>query len=167
MCPQSVKRKSWTPEQALASLMRLCARAEKSSSDALRLMSGRGLSEADREKVLRKLVDERFIDDSRYAEAFVRDKMRYSKWGPRKIEQALWQKRIDDDTIGEALDAIDPDEYTAILKPILQQKRRTTTAKSPYELQQKLVRYALGRGFTFEQIRRCLDLGECEDCETD
>ena len=159
--------KELTEQEAYQRLASLCARAEHCEQDLLDKMRRWGLADSQQALVMGRLVEGRYVDNRRYAEAFVRDKVRYSKWGPRKIEQALWQKRIDDDTIGEALDAIDPDEYTAILKPILQQKRRTTTAKSPYELQQKLVRYALGRGFTFEQIRRCLDLGECEDCETD
>lgn len=159
--------KELTEQEAYQRLASLCARAEHCEQDLLDKMRRWGLADSQQALVMGRLVEGHYVDNRRYAEAFVRDKVRYSKWGPRKIEQALWQKRIDDDTIGEALDAIDPDEYTAILKPILQQKRRTTTAKSPYELQQKLVRYALGRGFTFEQIRRCLDLDECEDCETD
>ena len=159
--------KELTEQEAYQRLASLCARAEHCEQDLLDKMRRWGLADSQQALVMGRLVEGRYVDNRRYAEAFVRDKMRYSKWGPRKIEQALWQKRIDDDIIGEALDAIDPDEYTAILKPILQQKRRTTTAKSPYELQKKLVRYALGRGFTFEQIRRCLNLDECEDCETD
>lgn len=67
------KKKFKTPEQALAALMRLCARAEKSQEDARRLMRGWGLAERDAEGVLAKLVRDRFIDDARYAGAFVRE----------------------------------------------------------------------------------------------
>ena len=58
--------------------MRLCARAEKSQEDARRLMRGWGVAEKDAEQVLGRLVRDRFIDDSRYAEAFVREKLRLS-----------------------------------------------------------------------------------------
>ena len=67
---QKVKRTK-TPEQALVSLMNLCAKSEKCTGDARRLMRGWGVAAADAEKVLQRLVNERFIDDSRYAEAFV------------------------------------------------------------------------------------------------
>ena len=70
-----------TPEQALAQLMRLCARAEKSESDARRLMRGWGLDDRAAAEVLDRLVHDRFIDDARYAGAFVREKMRLSGWG--------------------------------------------------------------------------------------
>ena len=70
-----------TAEQALVSLMNLCAKSEKCSADARRLMRGWGVSVADAERVLQRLVAERFIDDSRYAEAFVREKINLSGWG--------------------------------------------------------------------------------------
>ena len=63
-----------TPEQALAALMRLCARAERSEEDARRLMTRWGVAPADREQVLERLRRDRFIDDARYAEAFARSR---------------------------------------------------------------------------------------------
>ena len=97
------KKKVKTPEQALAALMRLCARAEKSQEDARRLMRGWGLAERDAEGVLAKLVRDRFIDDARYAGAFVREKLRLSGWGGYKIRTALQRKRIDRALIDAAL----------------------------------------------------------------
>ena len=97
------KKKFKTPEQALAALMRLCARAEKSQEDARRLMRGWGLAERDAEGVLAKLVRDRFIDDARYAGAFVREKLRLSGWGGYKIRTALQRKRIDRALIDAAL----------------------------------------------------------------
>ena len=91
MQPPEVKttgKRAKTPEQALAALMRLCARAEKSQDDARRLMRGWGLAEREGEQVLARLVRDRFIDDGRYAEAFVRDKLRLSGWGEYKIRTA-------------------------------------------------------------------------------
>ena len=70
------EKRTKSPEQALAALMRLCARAERSSGDALRLMRTWGVAQEAQQKVLRELLDQRFIDDARYAEAFVREKMR-------------------------------------------------------------------------------------------
>ena len=74
-------KRTRTPEQALKALMRLASRAEKSSGDAMRLMAGWGVEPSQRRAVLEKLVGMKFIDDRRYAEAFVRDKMRFSGWG--------------------------------------------------------------------------------------
>ena len=81
MQPAKKIKRDKTPEQAYAALIRLCARSEKSSGDALRLMQRWGVDPSARQGVLQKLLTDRFIDDSRYAEAFVRDKIRLSGWG--------------------------------------------------------------------------------------
>ena len=107
-----------------------------------------------------KLIKERYVDDERYTQAFVKDKIRYNKWGRRKVEQALWQKRIDDDTRKRVLDEVDDEEYLSVLRPLLKQKRKTIKAKNDYELNQKLVRFAVGRGFTFDIIRQCIDIDD-------
>ena len=78
---KAYERKTKNAEQALASLMRYAARAERSSGDAMRLMHTWGVPEADRRRSLDRLMAERFIDDERFAEAFVRDKRRLSGWG--------------------------------------------------------------------------------------
>jgi regulatory protein len=116
-------------------------------------------------RVMAKLVKERYVDDERYAQAFVKDKIRYNKWGRRKVEQALWQKRIDEDIRKRVLDEVDDDEYLIILRPLLKQKRKTIKAQNDYELNQKLMRFAVGRGFTFDIIRQCIDVDDEPDDE--
>ena len=116
------KKRDKTPDEALAALMRLCARAEKSEGDARRLMRGWGVAEKDAEQVLGRLVRDRFIDDSRYAEAFVREKLRLSGWGEYKIRTAL------------------------------ERKARTVKYASPYELKTKLIRYGLSLGYDYEAV---------------
>jgi regulatory protein len=121
------------------------------------------------DRVVARLIKERYIDNERYARAFVKDKIRYNKWGRRKVMQALWMKRIDDDIQHRVLDEIDDKEYIDVLIPLLKQKRKTIKAKSDYELNQKLVRFALGRGFDFGIIRQCMDVDDemavlDEDC---
>ena len=78
MCNSTIdktpERKPKSATQALQSLMRLCSRAEKSSGDALRLMRTWNVPEGERQGVLDKLIELRFIDDARYAEAYTREK---------------------------------------------------------------------------------------------
>lgn len=109
---------------------------------------------------MQRLVDEKYIDEERYCRFFVRDKIRYNKWGRRKVEQALMIKRIPRDIISGALGEVDAEEYIAVLRPLLQSKRKTIKAASEYELNAKLIRFAMGRGFDMDIIRECLD---CEE----
>ena len=118
------------------------------------------LTEDAQARVMAKLIKERYVDDERYAQAFVKDKIRYNKWGRRKVEQALWQKRVDEDIRKRVLDDVDDDEYLNVLRPLLKQKRKTIKAQNDYELNQKLIRFAVGRGFTFDIIRQCIDVDD-------
>ena len=146
------KKKFKTPEQALAALMRLCARAEKSQEDARRLMRGWGLAERDAEGVLAKLVRDRFIDDARYAGAFVREKLRLSGWGGYKIRTALQRKRIGRALIDAALAEADRSGMDERLRRQLERKARTAKYTTQYELKTKLIRYGLSLGYDYETV---------------
>ena len=154
---QPREKKPKSAAQALQSLMRLCARAEKSSGDALRLMRGWGVAESEREGVLQKLVDQRFIDDRRYAEAYVREKSNLAGWGARKIAFQLRQKGIDKEIINSTLATLDSDTQREQLAAKLERKMRTTKAANNYELRGKLLRYGMGLGFDYDMTRTAID----------
>ena len=154
-----------TENDAYLTLAALCAQAEHCQHEMLEKMRRWELSDEAQARVMERLVRERYVDDERYARAFVKDKVRYNKWGRRKVEQALWQKHIDEDIRQRVLDEVDDEEYLSVLRPLLQQKRKSTKAQSDYELNQKLVRFALSRGFTFDIIRQCLNVEEEPDDE--
>lgn len=152
-----------TENDAYLTLAALCAQAEHCQYEMLEKMRRWELPEDEQARVMQRLVSERYVDDERYARAFVKDKIRYNKWGRRKVEQALWQKRIDEDIRKQVLDEVDDDEYLSVLRPLLKQKRKSTKANSDYELNQKLMRFAISRGFTFDIIRQCIDVDEEPD----
>lgn len=150
-------RRDKTPEQALASLMRLCAKAERSSGDALRLMRGWGVADADARRVLDRLVADRFIDDRRYAEAFVREKMNLSGWGRYKIGASLRAKGIPQALVAEAMAQTDGTDMDERLTEILLRRMRTLKAAAPFDARAKLMRYALSQGYDYETARDCVE----------
>ena len=150
-------KRTKTAEQALRSLMNLCARSEKYSADALRLMRGWGVSDADAQRVLQRLVSERFIDDSRYAAAFVREKINLSGWGVYKITTALRRKGIDSAVIADAVSENGDVDMSERLMQLLERKVRTTKAKNGADLRAKLFRYAAGQGYDFATIKGCVE----------
>lgn len=155
-------KKPMTGQQAYLKLTALCARSEHCQHDMLEKMRQWGVSPEQQAEVMQHLVQERYVDDTRFAHAFVVDKVRYNKWGRRKVEQALWAKHIDKTVATEALDDISDEEYLAVLRPLLKQKRKSTKAQSEYELTMKLIKFALSRGFTMDIIRQCIEV-EDED----
>lgn len=142
--------KEKTAEQALSALMNMCARAEKSSGDALRLMRQWCVPEGDRAGVLAKLTSQKFIDDSRYAAAYVREKSRFSGWGVHKIRQQLALKGIARETIKVALEQLDGAPNR--LGEMLERKMRMVKAKDEFDLRAKLFRYGMSLGYDYEEV---------------
>lgn len=139
-------------DEALSSLMRLCARAEKSSGDALRLMTRWGVESADRQKVLQRLIADRFIDDRRYAAAFIREKTNLSSWGEYKIRTSLRSKGVTEEIINEALAESEGVNNIERLQERLSRKIRSIKAETPYSLKTKLIRYGLSLGFPMDAV---------------
>ena len=137
-----------TGQQAYQKLTDLCARSEHCQQEMIEKMRQWGVSEEEQAEVMYR--------------AFIYDKIRYNKWGRRKVEQALWMKRIDDSISKPLLDEVDDEEYLKILRPMLKQKRKSTKADSEYELTMKLIKYAMSRGFTMDIIKQCIEV-EDED----
>ncbi len=127
--------------------MAQCSRREFCIDDIRSKLSLWGLEKDDIEKVIKTLIDERFIDESRYSAAFVRDKFKYNKWGRVKIASHLKSKKIPEETINEALKLIDNDQYINFLRGLLEGHRRTVKAKNKYDLKSKLLHYGLSKGY--------------------
>ena len=157
--------KQKTEQEAFLTLATLCAQAEHCQWEMTEKMRRWELSEEAQARIMERLTKERYVDDERFARAFIKDKVRYNKWGRRKVEQALWQKHIAEDIRQQTLDEVSNEEYLDVLKPLIKQKRKTIKAKNDYEINQKLMRFALSRGFTFDIIRQCIDVEDTDENE--
>lgn len=149
-------RQPLSREKALAKLAALCARAEYCTGDMEDKMRRWGLSGDDIKENISYLVAYKYVDNARYCQAFVNDKIAYNHWGRRKIEQALWMKRVPESVSAPILDAVPEEDYINVLKPLIASKSATVKAESDYERQMKLMKFALGRGFSIDEIKQCL-----------
>jgi regulatory protein len=132
---------------ALSKAMTLCSRSEYCSGDIRKKLQSWGVGCGDEELIIDALVKEKFLDDERYARAFVRDKFRHNKWGRIKISAHLKAKGITGDNIGEALREIDNEEYISLISNLILAQRKKTKAKNQFDLKGKLFRYGLSKGF--------------------
>lgn len=134
-----------------------CAIKEYCCSEIATKLQQKGATPDEIDTLLERLVNEKYIDESRYAEAFVSDKFRFDHWGRIKISHALRQKGIADSFIRKALSTIDEEEYREMLKDFIQSKRRMTKGDTPYAVNQKIARAAITRGFephlVFDQLQ--------------
>ena len=136
-----------TPPEALHRAAALCSSAEHCTADIREKLARWGVTEADSRTIIDRLVQERFIDEQRYAVAFVKDKFRFSGWGRIKMRYALQQKRIDGSDIDHALATLDEEQYNDRLLELLQAKSRSIRDDDPEARRAKIFRFAASRGF--------------------
>lgn len=153
MDPKRIK----TPESALRSLMDRCAKCETATGDALRTLARWGIEPTEQQCILQKLIEEGYIDNRRYAAAFVREKMNLSRWGRYKIEAALRMKRVDKEAIAEAMTQVEPDALQAKLEDQLRRKLRSVKAKNAYDLRGKLLRFGTSLGFDYSAVCEAIE----------
>lgn len=141
-----------SPEQALNLLMNRCAKSETCTSDARKALYRWQVPVESHQTILDQLTAQKFIDDSRYAAAYVREKATLSRWGSYKIRAALRAKQIDEETVNEALAQLEEHDMMGKLEEQLRRKLRTVKAKNAYDLKNKLLRYGVGLGFDFSDV---------------
>jgi regulatory protein len=134
-------------KSALSKAMALCSRHEYCIDDIRTKLTAWGVNENESTRIINSLVKDKFLDEKRYAGYFVRDKFKFNRWGRIKIAAHLKSKKITSEAIKEALDSIDNEQYTLVLKNLLSEHRRHIKAKNQFDLKGKLLRYGQSKGF--------------------
>jgi len=142
---------------------RYCSGAEHCCQEVRSMLERHKVEADDISSILKYLIREGYVDESRYAAAFVHDKVRFAKWGRVKIAQALWQKRIPQDVADEALSSIDDDEYMTALKEVVKARSRAVKGVTEYERKMKTMKTVCSRGYEPSLVRKVLDLGDAAD----
>ena len=146
-------------EQGLQRAAGLCCQSEHCVADITEKLLRWGISREDSDRIIDRLIDEKYIDESRYALAYVRDKVRFSHWGRVKIKSMLRMLRISEQDISNAFDSFDEDEYLGVLEGVIESKRKTLPEAESYASRVKLIRFALQRGFEMHEIAKFIS--EC------
>lgn len=150
------ERKPLSEEAARNRMASLCARSEMCESE-IRIKLQRALVPADTaERIIDFLIENRFIDNARYARAFASDKAKFSGWGRNKIRMALIAKRIPESLITEALVAIDHPLYAdALIRTA--RDRAAGLDLEDYSDRAKLCRRLLSRGYEMALVTSVID----------
>ena len=139
---------------------RYCSGAEHCCFEVRAMLQRHEAESGDIDRILKHLIKEGYIDESRYARAFVHDKVRFAKWGRVKIAQALWQKRISQDVADSALATIDEDEYMTALNDVAQSRYRAAKGATEYERKMKAMKSVCSRVYEPQLVRKVLDFSD-------
>ena len=144
-------------QQALSRLQTLCSRQEKCTADVMQKLNDWEVAPEKAAQIIKKLIGDKFIDDQRYAKAFVRDRFKFNQWGKIKIALHLRKKNIGEDLITCALEGIGRDEYKHFVKTLMMKKRKSMDEKNIYRLKSKLIRYLQSKGIEFDEIMEAME----------
>lgn len=147
-------KKNLTYTQALSKAMALCSLSEQCSYDIKSKVTDWGIDNDDADKIISRLQSENFINDSRYARAFCRDKHKFNGWGKIKISYNLRKKGFGQTTIDDAFESIDYDEYDDKISSLLKSKLRTISGRDFMKTKAALYRYGISRGFEPDIVMR-------------
>ena len=145
-------------KEALLRASALCSRQEQCAGHIREKLRGWNVEDDDVKRIIKKLQEENFLNDNRYATFFVKDKFRFNRWGKIKISHILRQKGIGGETIREALEQINQEDYFQTCLDLIQSKSATLKEKNQFTRKAKLFRFASNRGFESDLIHRILNL---------
>ena len=148
-----------TPDQVLDKMAKYCAYQERCVKDVRDKLKTFDIPQEARDKILEYLLDNRFVNDERFAMSFVKGKINQSGWGLNKIRFHLMQRGIAKEIIDEALGQTDAEVYRQRLIDILKIKSKTVKAENDFERRRKLAAYAMQKGFeaslVWEILKEC------------
>ena len=159
--------KPLSPSQAMNRAAALCARSEQAPRDISEKLTKWGLSRTDANQVLHQLTEQGFINEERFAKAFVKDRFAFNGWGRIKIAYQLKLKGIPGDIIDDALTAIDDELYRDRLIELLCNKWRTVKDREPRAAWAAMMRFASSRGFETQVASECVKQVTQIDAEED
>jgi regulatory protein len=141
-------------QEIFSKLARVCSRSEECSPDLRKKIRDLGGDQLMEENIIQRLKDEKYLDDERYARAYVRDKFRLNHWGRIKMRYYLKMKGLSDKIIETGFEEIDDEQYVNLLVKTMKDKAKTIKKSNKFEKMGQLIRFAQGRGFEPELIHR-------------
>jgi regulatory protein len=141
--------------QLIAKAEAYCAAAEHCISEVRSKLQQWEASNEQCDKIIAHLLHLNYINEQRYCHAFAHDKVLYQGWGRVKIQMHLYAKHLPSQAIAQALEDLDETEYKKTLERVISAKKRTLKSTDT-AAREKLIRFCMQRGFTYEEISEYL-----------
>ncbi|GAB5556671.1 MAG: regulatory protein RecX [Schleiferiaceae bacterium] len=141
------EKKSYTVDQARALIQRYCSYRERSQKEVILKLKEYGMQELARDTLLLELIEQKFLNESRFSRAYARGKFNNNHWGWNKISQGLYHHDISKPCMKEAKEEIMSLDYFGKIEHLVAKKWKEVKAKSEYERKNKVAQYVIGKGF--------------------
>lgn len=158
--------KELTEEEAYTKAANYCSKSEHCPSEIMEKLQTWGVESVDAcQRIVYRLMEEKYIDEARFCQSFVHDKFQFNHWGRQKIAYYLRLKKLPQKLIDETLNTISDHDAIEEAKLILLNKRKAIRSTDSYEIYAKLMRFAASRGIEMDTAMKAYDLIQKEDNE--
>ena len=150
-------KKQLTKEQALQKLKHYCGYQERCHSEVKEKLYALGVWKKDKDEIIAVLIEEKYLDEERFAIAFAGGRFRIKQWGRVKIKYELKQKQVSEYSIKKALKQIDEADYRKLLYKLAKGKYASLKNEQPLQQKKKTIDYLMGKGFEMELVRGAVE----------
>lgn len=152
MRDQLKKNKVYDLQEAREKIRAYCLYRERSHHEVEAKLSEYGIIPDVAQQLISELIEENYLNEERFARAFVRGKFKIKKWGRIRIRQALYPHQLSDYILKQAFTEIDEDLYEQFLHEAMEKKQRSIKDKNPFVRKRKLADYLISRGYEPDMV---------------
>jgi regulatory protein len=150
-------KQTYTVKEAQQVLEHFCSYQERTHKEVAGKLYKMGMIPQVIDEITISLMQNNFLNEERYAKAFVGGKFRINKWGRIKIKQALALKGVSSQNIQIGLAEINQEAYQNAIIKLLNKKSVSVKAKNKYEKKQKLLKYLQQKGYEINLVLELID----------
>ncbi|MUP44770.1 RecX family transcriptional regulator [Gramella sp. BOM4] len=151
------EKRSYTVDEAMQKLMHFCAYRERSQKEVEDKLIQMNMIPAAREQIIIRLMEDKFLNEERFARSFVRGKFRIKKWGRIRITQELKRKEISAPIIRLGLSEIDQKIYISTLYELAEKKLEKIQEPNIFKRKKKLADHLLRKGYENQLVFDCVN----------
>lgn len=146
-------------KRGFASAAKYCAFRERAPKQVREKLLSWDFKEEEVEEIIQRLLDEKFLDEARFARAFCHDKFEFNHWGKVKIKMEMGRYDLSYQVMEDALNAINEEKYLDVIKTLTLRKWESVKGKGEEYLQKrKVADYMMRKGFEGDHIWKVIKL---------
>lgn len=150
-------KKTLTKEQALQKLKHYCGYQERCHADVKEKLYSLGVWKKDHDEIISALIEEKYLNEERFAIAFAGGKFRINKWGRVKIKYELKKKQVSDYSIKKALKQIEEPDYNKVLSKLATEKQLSLKGEQYLVQKKKIMDYLIGKGYEMDLAKQAVE----------
>lgn len=147
-----------TQAEVLKRMEHYCAYQDRCHRDVWEKLREYALDEQEKENIICRLIEDRFLDEERFARSFVRGKHRFKQWGRLRLERELRLRGIHPRLVAEALDEVPEEEYRETFRELFRARAREAGGVETRAQMAKVYRFMVSKGYDPEWVWQALNV---------